>query len=70
MKILRIYNEKEEMLGGYGHITEHIDYCGKKWYRQGDYLYCPSIVKSIRYDDYDDKLYIPYRTICIMEKRP
>ena len=29
-----------------------------------------SIVKSIRYDNYDDKLYIPYRTICIMEKRP
>ena len=51
MKILRIYNEKEEMLGGYGHITEHIDYCGKKWYRQGDYLYCPSIVKSMKIKD-------------------
>ena len=29
-----------------------------------------SIVKSIRYDDYNDKLYIPYRTICVMQERP
>ena len=51
MKILKMYNEKEETLGGYGHITEYTDDCGKKWYRQGDYLYCPSIVKSMKIRD-------------------
>jgi exosome complex RNA-binding protein Csl4 len=53
MKILEMFDNEGLSIArsDYGHITVYTDECGKKWYRQGDIIHCPSIVKTMNIKD-------------------